>query len=438
MIEIILFFFITAFCELRISYPPELYNLYPNNIVPSVTANLRRFPTYTQGSVGFLPNDTNPCVRSSWPQFANYTVFAIMDITCHYSTVVHIAEERKAQGVIFVLNLTSSRLKEVLISPGSQTTIFVAGISNEYIDMWRKFEQGVILVELDRDRIYSEKPRISISLTGSFIHDADFIKEWYFYLFPIYKSDVDIDLSFNYSFSCSDCSPNDCYSNNKYCMIDDINHFSGRNMIDRTLMEIALLDYIKNHDIFLGAFAIFLYELGKSCEYDYSKKCSGNVLNWLKVDLEEIQNRIDKSWISNMNEVRADNYILRSQYNKWISKSYFEPIPSISIGNITLCLNQGYGLQTYICNYISYTSYVCDDTCNKNCTIGDLSDGYCDQNCETDSCFNDIQDCNSLLHFCDDIHNRVCKYISDGGDEGLDTGSIIAISIFSSIGFCFW
>ncbi|CAG9324821.1 unnamed protein product [Blepharisma stoltei] len=160
MIKIIILFFITAFCKLRISYPPELSNLYPDNIVPSVTANLRKFPIYTQGSVGFLPNDTNPCDKSSWPQFSNCTVFAIMNITCDYSTVVDIAEERGAQGVIFVLNLTNSRLKEVLISTGIQTTIFVAGISNEYIDIWRKFKQGTILVEFDHDWIFQEKPRI--------------------------------------------------------------------------------------------------------------------------------------------------------------------------------------------------------------------------------------------------------------------------------------
>ncbi|CAG9324822.1 unnamed protein product [Blepharisma stoltei] len=196
-------------------------------------------------------------------------------------------------------------------------------------------------------------------------------------------------------------------------MVDSINHAKGRDMIDRTLLEMALFDYTRDHDLYLGTFVMFLYELGNSCSNDYSENCSGNVLNWLKVDLEEIQNRISKSWISYMNEEHVDNYILKSQYNKWISKNYFKPIPSITIGNITLGLDQGYGLQTYICNYISYTSYVCDDTCSKDCTIDDLSDGYCNKNCKKDSCLNDIQDCNSLHDFCDDAHKHVCSYSFD-------------------------
>ncbi|CAG9324825.1 unnamed protein product [Blepharisma stoltei] len=439
MIKIILLFFIAVFCRLRIWYPPELYKLYPSNIVPSVTANLRKSPRHSEGNVKFLPNDINPCDEDSSPEFFNGTVVAIENITCDYSTVIRIAQEKLAIGVIFVLNLPDSKLNEHLISAGSETYKFVAGISNEHIDKWKEIKEGEIFIEFDRDWIYTwHRPTISISLTGNYNYDADFIKEWYLFLIPIYEGDVYIDLFFNYSFSCSDCSPNDCYSNNKYCMIDGVNHAKGRDMIDRTLLEMALLDYTKYHDLYLGVFAMFLYELGNSCSNDYSENCSRNVLNWLKVDYEEIQGRIKSSWISDMNDQYADNSILSKQYDGWADKSYFKPIPSITIGDITLGLNQGYGFQTYICNYFyfyySSSTNLCDDKCTYTCFIWYLNNGYCDVGCKTDSCFNDIQDCNSLHDFCDDVHNHACSY-SYGGDEGLSKKSIILIA-FGCFGFC--
>ncbi|CAG9324830.1 unnamed protein product [Blepharisma stoltei] len=366
MLKILNLLLAIAFCTLKLLSPPELVKLYPNGTIPSITTNLEKIPkSIINGNAVFLPS--SGCNYTYYPSKINI----ITNSSCGIPSAANVT------GIIIVLNVSDSELNSVSIPWKGNGSIFIVGISNKYIDKWKYYSNQTINISFEPDLI-SIKPTLTIALSGDYCTDKDFIEKLYKFLIPLKVSEVNIELLFNYS-TCQACKAEGCAE--YYCLRGIYDENQEKLMIDRTLYEQAMLDYVVKNNAYFGDFAMFLHFTISYCKYDYTDSCHKKILELLNINTIIIK--------SIKEEINGDS-IIASQIQSW-AKRNIKDNNAIYIDNTEVLEIDG--IKDYICRRLGPSSDICSGRCSSQCYMMEIDDHVCDSRCKTDSCAYDIEDC---------------------------------------------
>ncbi|CAG9333853.1 unnamed protein product [Blepharisma stoltei] len=414
MIQFFIFLIDAVFCTLQIQQPSQLANFYPNQIVPSVTANFGNpyFNDTFTGYVVFLPDSQDPCSELTLEFDLDTIVFIPnTNLACSYAQVVYEIQLCGGGGVIF--NSTSSNYqvqgKVISLPDGWNNDIEIFAVMASYTSTftWKYYGDYKIQLKFFSTVSQSQMPEILIELTGDHVLDLKFLSDIYKYMMPLSHDDANIEIYFNY-YSCKNCSAYDCYSDGKYCLNDSMSASSGRSMINQTLFEINLLDYVAQYRDAYADFFTYIKVISEYCKSDYSDSCSNYVLEWLGFNSEDIQILNNASWSSTKNNAFSDNQILKSQMNSWKSNNLWFA-PSITINDVKFLGGMEY-FPEFFKDSFTDEPVSSDGYCSEYCSLSMIDDGICESQCVKSQCSFDIEDCKSLNSGCNStlLDNSVC------------------------------
>ncbi|CAG9333851.1 unnamed protein product [Blepharisma stoltei] len=382
-----------ATCRLELIGPESLLQNYPNIIVPATTANFGNphIKDTFKGFVAFLPQYENPCSGLN-SRFNSSIVVFVNNEDCDYALATYNIQQTGAGGVIFESNKNDNEVECDFISLppdwDKNIDIFAVIISKANGNIWKSYKDYEIIVKFNTEISVSNKLDIDIRLTGDHNIDAHFISEIYKYMIPLPIHQANIRVFFNY-FTCQNCSPENCYGNGKYCLSDSTHVSTGRNMINQTVFELILFNYVMKKKIYWGDFFVYLNAVASNCKADYSDSCSSSILEWLDANAAKIRSLVDDSW-------RKGNHQSNNMIDSELSGSSthkFQFAPSISINSIQFLGNISYFGDLFCGSFKSSRPLSCTNACSYLCNLSDINNGKCDKKCNIGMCANDAEDC---------------------------------------------
>ncbi|CAG9333852.1 unnamed protein product [Blepharisma stoltei] len=413
-----------AFCRLILIEPLALRQKYDEGVVPSVIANFGNpyISEDFEGSIGFLPDSEDPCSSLNSKYSSSIAIF-INQANCDYALITYNIQQSGAGGAIFnsALNDTEIATKLISLSDGwdKSITIFAVMISGTHSDLWKSYKDNPIKVQFYSVISVSNSPNIEIGLTGDNILDAQFISKIYKFLVPLKIGEANIQIYFDY-FSCQNCNANDCYADGKYCLKDSINSSTGKAMINQTLYEIILLNYVQRNNDYWGDFLAYLNAMTINCKNDYSDACSESVIHWLSADIKDIRTSIDYSWRKNHNDELWDNTVIDTQMAEKSNKNIWFT-PSITVNSIAYLGDLSYFSQLFCESFFHHPSS-CYGYCSDNCQLSGINNGNCEINCASEKCSNDVEDCKGTSTLCTEAlrSNSVCDSVCNVTEYNYD------------------
>ena len=134
--------------------------------------------------------------------------------------------------------------------------------------------------------------------------------------------------------SCDDATKErDCFSNGKYCAVDDKNlGFNGRDILYEDLRQKCLYNKLSK-DGKENKWWEYVLEAHQLCYKDISRDCSETAHDRLGLDFKETQRCVEESFVTN-DHTRSENDILREEKEYW--KKYGPHFfPAAVINNVT-------------------------------------------------------------------------------------------------------